>query len=216
MAVMPLALPSPLADAAQRWAAVSAVQKGISFSDLYAEFCLFLVRCLLLPWIAQNICGEMQGSVWCTSAFALCAKRALGVHGYPGWEEGCPHGWHIREHVRTAAYHSSQVTDSSWALIQVLLCLSAWCREVCCIFLFFTPLGIKEMTLSVMFCEVLSGSGSIGMSCTFSSHWWLNPREAEAWTVSFHRVTTGEQPMWITFLFSLKLKLVSLRYWVKT
>lgn len=62
MAVMPLALPSPLADAAQRWAAVSAVQKGISFSDLYAEFCLFLVRCLLLPSIAQNICGEMQGS----------------------------------------------------------------------------------------------------------------------------------------------------------
>lgn len=138
----------------------------------YAEFCLFLVRCLLLPSIAQNGCGEMQGSGRCCSAFPLCARRALGVCGCPGQEKGWPHGWHIREHLRTTAYHSSQVTDLSWALMQVLLCLSAWCREVGYIFLFFTPLGIKEMTLSIMFGEVLLGS--TGTICTFSSC-WLTP-----------------------------------------
>lgn len=59
---MSLALPSPLADAAQCCAGVSAVRKDISFSDLYAEVCLFSVRCLLLPSVAQDVCGEMQGS----------------------------------------------------------------------------------------------------------------------------------------------------------
>lgn len=145
-----------------------------------------------------------------------CVLRALGVPGYPGLQEGCPCGWRTRERVRTAAYRSSQVTDSSWALIQVLPCLSAWGREVGYIFLFFTPLGRKDVELSITFCEVLLGHGSIGMSCAFSGHWWLNPREAETWILSFHRVTTGEQPMWITFLFSLKLKLSFLRFWVKT
>lgn len=171
MAVMPFALPSPLSDAAQCCAGVSGVPKGISFSDLYAEFCLFLVRCLLLASIAQNVCGEMQGSGWCTSGFALCVRRALGVCGYPGQVKGSPHGWHTREHLRTTAYHSSQVTDLAWALIQVLLCLGAWCRGVGYIFLFYTPSGMKEMTLSITFCEVLLGRGSIGTSCTFSSHW---------------------------------------------
>lgn len=129
------------------------------------------MRCLLLPSIAQNVCSEMQGSGWCTSAFALCVRRAPGICGYPGQEKGSPRGWHIRQLLRTTAHHSRQVTDPSWALIQVLLCLSACCREVGYIFLFFTPPGMKEMTLSIAFCEVLLGHGSIGTSCTFGNHW---------------------------------------------
>lgn len=164
MAVMSLALPSPLADAAQCCAGVSAAQEDISFSGLYAEVCLFLVRCLLLPSVAQVVCGEMQCSGWCTRLLPCVLGELLVFVATLAGSKNAPVGGTSGKHVRTIAYLSSQATDSSWALIQVLLCLSTWCREVCSIFLFFSPLHVKEMTLSITFCGMLLGHGSIGTS----------------------------------------------------
>lgn len=180
MAVTPLALPSALQ------MHPSAVLVSLLFEKAFPSQ-TFMPSCVYFYWDVYfclcSKCLRWAAGLWVMhKCFCLVCQESSWCLWLPWPGERMPQ----REHLRTTVYYSSQVTESSWALIQVLLCLSAWWREVCYVLLFFTPLGIKEMGWSITFCEVLLGHGSIGTSCTFSNHWWLNPGEAE--TVHEHEL----------------------------
>lgn len=107
---------------------------------------------------------------WDAGLWVMHECFCLGVCGYPGWEKGCPSG-NTLELLHTTAGRSQSCPE-----LWFRFCSVSVPDVVCYIFLFFTPLGIREMALSITFCEVLLGHGSIGTSCAFNQLLVTSPR----------------------------------------